>query len=189
VLNRSLSSVSVCETTARMSRSVWAAVSPMRLRLVFHRFGSYDPLMLIVKVNIATSHPGRNPASRFRSGGVLHSLVCVSVLEGESTQVIWPRELQDEEVQFVPTYRPGVGPLPSECCVSIDCFTLTTLLDACLPSHPRPAAMRSFDPLAAAGPGGSPQSVLLQWSILWRHPLCPLHSRCAMLWWVLGGEG
>jgi hypothetical protein len=51
-------SVSVCETSARKIRSVWAAVSPKRLRFVFHRFGSYDPRMPIVNVSITTSRPG-----------------------------------------------------------------------------------------------------------------------------------
>jgi hypothetical protein len=51
--------------------------------------------------------------------GDVHSLVCVSVLEGVNPTVIWPSELQDEEALFIPT-------LPSECCVSVDCFTLTS---------------------------------------------------------------
>jgi hypothetical protein len=107
-----------CETYSRLSCSVWAAVSPKRLKLVFHLFGSYDPCMPIVKVNITISHddeshPGRSPVQQ---QGVLHRLMCPCL--GESTPVVWPRELQDED-------RPSVGPLPSECCVSVDWLAYT----------------------------------------------------------------
>ncbi len=94
----------VCETKARTSRSVSAAVSLKRLKSEFRRSGSYhdDHRMPIVtvKVSITTSHPGRSPAGRFRSGvcrAVLYVSVTVSVWEGEATPVVWPRELHDEE--------------------------------------------------------------------------------------------
>jgi hypothetical protein len=95
-LYRSASSVRVCRTDSRMRQSVWAAASPKQVRLAYHLSGSFYPRIPIVNVSIPTYQPARCPASRFCSGVYRSSktlLVCVSILEGCLTPVIWPREL------------------------------------------------------------------------------------------------
>jgi hypothetical protein len=108
-----------------MSRSVWAAVSPKHLKLVLHWYVAYDPCMPIVKVNVITFNLPSRKKPHAPVPQWVAPLSCICQVEGEGTPVVWPSELQDEQALFVPTIRPGVRPLQSECCVSFDWLTLT----------------------------------------------------------------
>ena len=46
-------------------------------------------------------------------------------MKGKLTPVVRSREFKDEETPLVPTYRPGVWPLPLSCCIRVTLFPLT----------------------------------------------------------------
>ena len=108
-----------------------------------------------------SSHPGRSPISRLRSG-LHHAVLYVSLSWRESTDIV--NLNSDEETLFVPTYRPGVGPLPSECCVSVERLTLTFQMPVfnLIPGPRQRLAYRRKGPLRR----GRPEDVSAHW-----HPL------------------
>jgi hypothetical protein len=110
-------------------------------------------------------------------------LVCVRVLEGEGTSVVWPRE--NSKMRRHSLSPLTAGSLPSECCVSVDWLTLTLQVHVFnLIRGPLPFSHH----LDVADPGGLPKSVLSQWSTL--EPFMPdpglFESRAVVLDVTLG---
>jgi hypothetical protein len=162
-----------------MSRSVWAAVSPKRLRLVFHRFGSYVPLMPIVKVSISSSHPGRNPASRFLCcfcSGVYFAVLYASVSWRESAH--WLFGLVNSKMRrcrLSQLTAQALGRLRRNAASSSTASPSPPRCMSSISSQARHALIR----FSGCGRPRRPSMV---------HPLetsfMPFHSRCAMLWWT-----